>query len=172
MDKEDHFWVLFDFLQDIERDIPEDLSNEMVEVKGALNLKIHPISEYQVAMPYGDVVLVVCMLHDYIKQLDEIKRDDIQWKAYYRGRFEKMANRLASQIDYDYEAALEKCKKKQEKESKSDIGEEAMALTVKYGFRKGKGEKAGENQGMAEEANGEGRDTPDADEKEHSGRKN
>ena len=81
-----------------------------------------------------------------------------------------MANRLAGQIDYDYEAALEKCKKKQEKESKSDIGEEAMALTVKYGFRKGKGEKAGENQGMAEEANGEGRDTPDADEKEYPGR--
>ena len=48
----------------------------------------------------------------------------------------KMANRLAEQIEYDYEKQLEKCKKKMKaKEKNNDIGEDAMALTVKYSGR-------------------------------------
>lgn len=168
----DHFWMFFQFLHAVEDEIPGKKQEEQVGIKGVLNLRTHPISEFEVSMPYGDVVLVICMLHDYIKMLDEIKQDDIQWRAYYRVRFEKMANRLAEQIGYDYEAALKKCNKKQEKENRSDIGEDAMALAVKYGSRKGNGGKANENQNMAKEEDGEGRDTSDADEKEHSGGKN
>ena len=50
----------------------------------------------------------VMLLHDYINMLDEIKADDVFYQAYYRGVFTKMADRLAEQIEYDYEKQLEK----------------------------------------------------------------
>lgn len=51
-----------------------------------------------------------------------------------------MADRLAEQIEYDYEKQLEKCKKKMGvTEKNDDIGEDAMALAVKY---RGKGKKS------------------------------
>ena len=100
-------------------------------IKKAINLKL--MCDYAVSCSYGDIVLIICMLHDYVKMLDEI-RNDIQWKAYYREKFVKMADRLSEQIEYDYDAALEKCKKKLEKkESSSYVGEEAMALAIKRG---------------------------------------
>ena len=50
-----------------------------------------------------------------------------------------MADRLAGQIDYDYDAAVEKCRKKQEKEERySDVGEDAMVLALKSGGSKKK----------------------------------
>ena len=48
----------------------------------------------------------------------------------------KMADRLAQQIEYDYEKQMEKCKKKMEAKdnhSNSDIGEDALSLTVNRG---------------------------------------
>ena len=52
-----------------------------------------------------------------------------------------MADRLSEQIEYDYDAALEKCKKRLEKkENSSDVGEKAMALAVKH--TKGKKRRA------------------------------
>ena len=84
------------------------------------------------------------MLHDYINMLDEIKADDVFYQAYYRGVFTKMADRLAEQIEYDYEKQLEKCKKKMEaKERKDDVGEDAMALAVKYSGRGKEAKKEG-----------------------------
>lgn len=35
-----------------------------------------------------------------------------KWEVYYREKFIKMADRLSEQIEYDYDAALEKCRKK------------------------------------------------------------
>ena len=134
MDAE-HLWFLFSFLRKIEKSMSnEEMKQVMIEK--AINLKLH--CDYVVSCSYGDIVLIICMLHDYVKILDEIK-DDIQWEAYYRKKFIAMAERLAAQIDYDYDAAVEKCRKKQEKEEgHSDIGEEAMALAVNYrGLKKG-----------------------------------
>ena len=56
-------------------------------------------------------------------------------------------DRLSEQIEYDYDAALEKCKKKLEKkENYSDVGEEAMALAVKHAKgKKTRKEKEGLN---------------------------
>jgi len=77
-----------------------------------------------------DVVLIICMLHDYIRTLDEISSEDIQYQVYYRERFMKIANRLSQQIGYDYNEALEKCKKKlTKKEQLDDVGEEALTLS-------------------------------------------
>lgn len=130
----DHFWFLFQFLREVEKDMSKD-EMKQVMIEKAINLKL--VCDYVVSCSYGDIVLIICMLHDYVKMLDEVKNDDIQWKAYYRGKFVTMADRLAGQIDYDYDAAVEKCRKKQEKEERnSDIGEDAMVLAVRSGGTK------------------------------------
>lgn len=144
MDSE-HFWFLFQFLQEVEESMTKD-EMKQVMIEKAINLKL--FCDYVVSCSYGDIILIICMLHDYVKILDKI-RDDIQWKDYYRNRFIKMADRLAEQIEYDYDAAVEKCRKKQEKSGRNnDVGEEAMALMVKRSGAKKKLEKEAGKDGM------------------------
>lgn len=132
----DNLWYFFSFLDEVEKSI-EPVRDKQVMIEKAINLKL--MCDYVVSCSYGDVVLIICMLHDYVKMLDESRGDDIQYQAYYRVKFMKIADRLAEQIGYDYDLAVEKCKKKQLKQEKdSDIGEEAMALTIKRGMAKGK----------------------------------
>lgn len=124
--------MFFFFLDEMEKGIPEDLKDEPVRIKGAYNLKTSPATQYEVSMAYGDIVLMIAVLHDYLKNQDaKATEEDILWNAYYKGKFQKMADRLSEQIGYDYWKAYERCQKKQEKQDNSDIGEEAMALTVK-----------------------------------------
>lgn len=132
----DNLWYFFSFLDEVEKSI-EPVRYKQVMIEKAINLKL--MCDYVVSCSYGDVVLIICMLHDYVKMLDESRGDDIQYQAYYRVKFMKIADRLAEQIGYDYDLAVEKCKKKQLKQEKdSDIGEEAMALTIKRGMAKDK----------------------------------
>lgn len=132
----DNLWYFFSFLDEVEKSIEQE-QDKQVMIEKAINLKL--MCDYVVSCSYGDVVLIICMLHDYVKMLDEARDDDVQYQAYYRAKFLKMANRLAEQIGYDYDLAVEKCKKKQLKqETNSDIGEEAMALTTKRGMAKNK----------------------------------
>lgn len=138
----DKLWYFFSFLDEVEK-IIEPEQDKLVMIEKAINLKL--MCDYVVSCSYGDVVLIICMLRDYVKMLDEIKKDDIEYEVYYRDKFLKMANRLSEQIDYDYDQALEKCRKKQfKKEADSDIGEEAFALTVKRGNQKKKEEEKNE----------------------------
>lgn len=100
-------------------------------IEKAVNLKL--MCDYAVSCSYGDIVLIICMLHDYVKMLDKA-REDILWKVYYRRKFIEMADRLAGQIEYDYNAAMEKCRKNApEKQKNTDVGGEALALAMKYG---------------------------------------
>lgn len=140
-------WFLFGFLREIEEGMSKD-EMKTVMIEKAVNLKL--LCDYVVSCSYGDIVLIICMLHDYVNMLDEIKGDDIQYQAYYRKKFTAMADRLAEQIEYDYDAALEKCRKKQEKEERnSDIGEDAMVLAVKRGApKKQEAMKEMDNDGM------------------------
>ncbi len=138
MDKKEHLWFLFQFLHEAEKKMSRE-KEKLVMIEKAINLRL--LCDYVVSCSYGDVVLIICMLHDYVNMLDEIKAEDIQYQAYYRSVFTKMADRLAEQIGYNYEKQLEKCERKMEvKERKNDIGEEAMTLAVKYGA---KGKKEG-----------------------------
>ena len=140
MDRKDQLWFFFQFLQEVEKKMSKE-AEKQVMIEKAINLRL--LCDYVVSCSYGDIVLIICMLHDYVKMLDEIKAEDIQYQAYYRGKFMKMANRLAEQIGYDYDAAVEKCKKKfGQKESNSDIGGDAMDLAVKYGVKGKKKEGA------------------------------
>lgn len=129
----------FQLLHDVEKEMSKE-ERKQVMIENAINLKT--MCDYVVSCSYLDIVLIICMLRDYIQLIDERRVDDIQWSAYYRGKFLNMANRLSRQIEYDYDAAKERClKKQQKKENAGDIGEDAMTLAVKYGKGKKKKEK-------------------------------
>lgn len=118
-----------------------DLMSQEVEptevpIKGAINVKATPIGPFEVSLATGDLVLIVSMIEDYVRSLDEIKGDDdVMWTAYYRRKFKEISERIQQGIEYDYEKAREKCLKKQEKEDNSDIGGDAFALAVKAQLR-------------------------------------
>ena len=95
MDRKDQLWFFFQFLQEVEKKMAKE-EEKQVMIEKAINLRL--LCDYVVSCSYGDIVLIICMLHDYVKMLDEIKAEDIQYQAYYRGKFMKMANRLAEQI--------------------------------------------------------------------------
>lgn len=129
MNRQNQLWFFFQFLQEVEKELSKE-EKKQVMIEKAINLKL--MCDYVISRSYGDIVLIICMLRDYVKMLDEV-RSDIQWEVYYREKFIKMADRLSEQIEYDYDAALEKCRKRLgQKESSSDVGEEALALAAKY----------------------------------------
>ena len=135
--KEQRLWFLFQFLHEVEEEMSKE-EQKRVMIEKAINLKL--MCDYVVSCSYLDIVLMICMLRDYVQMVDEIRADDIQWSAYYRDKFLKMADRLSEQIEYNYEAAKERClAKRQKEETARDIGEDAMTLAVKYG--KGKKQK-------------------------------
>lgn len=126
----------FQLLHDVEKEMSKE-ERKQVMIENAINLKT--MCDYVVSCSYLDIVLIICMLRDYIQLIDKRRADDIQWSTYYRGKFLNMADRLSRQIEYDYDAAKERClKKQQKKENARDIGEDAMTLAVKYGKRKEK----------------------------------
>ena len=115
-----------------------------MEVEGVINLKTSPISNYKVSMAYGDIKLIICMLHDYIKGLDEIKKDSIDWEAYYRDKFQGIADHLSEQIEYDYNKALAKCIKNRDKyEVEGSPGEDALIMAMKKGMTANQKKEAG-----------------------------
>ena len=133
---------LLDYLETL-----EGIEQE-IAIKGAINTKV-ALKELDVRLSYGDLVLIVSMLRDYVKGLDVIKgENDIHWQAYYRKKFMDMSEKISSQIGYDYDAALEKCIKKQKKEG--DIGEDALILSLKKSIRES--ERASEQARKKEES--------------------
>lgn len=129
----------FQLLRDVEKEMSKE-ERKQVMIENAINLKT--MCDYVVSCSYLDIVLIICMLRDYVQMVDEIRTDDIQWSVYYRNKFLKMADKFSEQIEYDYDAAKERClKRQQKKENAGDIGEDAMTLAVKYGKGKKKKEK-------------------------------
>ncbi len=129
MDKKERLWFLFQFLHEEKKRMSKE-EEKQVMIEKAINLRL--MCDYVVSCSYGDLVLIICMLHDYVKMLDELRADDILYQAYYRKRFMGMADHFADQIEYDYDAQLEKCRKKMDAEEKEDdIGEESAVLAVK-----------------------------------------
>ena len=141
VDKKNQLTTFLQFLNEAEKGVKKE-SEKQVMIAKAINLKL--MCDYVVSCSYGDIVLIICMLHDYVKMLDEV-RSDIQWETYYREKFIKMADRLSEQIEYDYDAAVEKCRKKsRQKESSSDVGEDALVLAMKRAKEKKKKEESHE----------------------------
>ena len=95
MDKKERLWFLFQFLHEVEKEMSRE-EEKQVMIEKAINLRL--MCDYVVSCSYYDVVLIICMLYDYIRTLDEISSEDIQYQMYYRERFMKIANRLSQQI--------------------------------------------------------------------------
>lgn len=114
-----------------------EMPKEEVKINGVVNLKSRPISHYEVSLCYGDLTLIIAILRDYVKGLDkllevgELPINEIEYEAYYRDKFLKIADRISEQIEYDYDKQREKCLKKLGKVDNSDIGEEAISLALK-----------------------------------------
>lgn len=127
---------LFSFLDEVEKEIADD-ADKQVWIEKCINIKT--LSDFTVSCSYGDMVLIICVLKDYLKLIAD--KEGPTWD-YYREKFSKMAYRLSAQIGYNYEKAYERCQKKMNgKSSNDDIGEDAMALAVKCG---GNGKKKSE----------------------------
>lgn len=119
-------------------ELTKDIPDEDVPIEGAVNLKSRPISEFKVRLAYGELTLIIAMIRDYIRELDTrlengtLNMNEVEYQYYYRPKFLAMADRISQQINYDYDAQVEKCRKKMLKgSSNSDVGEEALALTFK-----------------------------------------
>lgn len=120
--------------------IGEERQQEHVIIENAIHVRRGTVTEYKVKCSYGDIVLIIGLLMDYVRILDEFKGDDVQYTAYYRKKFLKIAERLEEQIGYDYEQAVKNCRKKEEKVS-SDVGEEAMVLMLRRAAKEKKEKK-------------------------------
>ena len=84
---------------------------------------------------YGDICKIVNALRDYAKMLRMVCGEwDLQ--GYHRAVYELHADKLEeiskkyqAGIGYDYDKAVEKCRKKREKQQRDDdVGGEAMAM--------------------------------------------
>ncbi len=95
----------------------------------------------------GDIYKIVNALMDYSRLLETAAREwDIT--SYHKAVYEvsaeqlrKIADKFAFGIGYNYYEAVEKCKKRMERQKKKgsgssdDVGEEALALTIKRGSK-------------------------------------
>lgn len=80
-DRKEQLWFFFQFLHEEETKIKMSKEEEkQVMIEKAINLRL--MCGYVVSCSYLDIVLIICMLHDYIKILDEVKANDIQYQAY------------------------------------------------------------------------------------------
>lgn len=91
---------LFDLLE-------SDNTKEQVKLTDICKYSKGTLSEYEVPISYSDTVLLISMLHDYIKMLDNLQGSRIE---YYKTRFEAIAETMEKSIDYNYMEKLEKCK--------------------------------------------------------------
>ena len=87
---------------------------------------------------YGDIYKTVNALRDYVRLLESVC-DQWELTGFHRATYEyhaeklrKIADKLQAGIGYDYDKAVERCKKKQARKSHSnDVGEDALLLTVR-----------------------------------------
>ena len=103
---DEHLLFLFSFLDEVEKEIADD-AEKQAWIEKCINIKT--LSDFTVSCSYGDMVLIICVLKDYLKLI--ANKEGPTWD-YYRDKFSKMAYRLSGQIGYNYEKAYERCQKK------------------------------------------------------------
>ncbi|MBR6475428.1 MAG: hypothetical protein IKS98_08250 [Lachnospiraceae bacterium] len=142
-------WLsVFDMLQ-------EGSPEAMVQFDKIVNLKTSPISYHDVKITYGDLVLIIAVLRDYVKGFDILKEigqlpiNEIQYDCYYRKKFLDIADKISEDIGYDYDTKLKKCLKKALKEDNSDIGGEALSLAFKRDRQKAEADESKKAEGGA-----------------------
>ncbi len=113
---------------EVEEYLKQELTLSYVDLDGS----------HELQTCYGDILKTINALMDYTRMLDLVCE---QWhltgfhKAtyeYHAGKLREIAEKFQTAIGYDYHAAVEKCRKKQAKKSRSDdVGEDALTLTAR-----------------------------------------
>jgi len=119
---------VFTHHMEIEEYLNQELTLSYVDLDGSHELKTC----------YGDILKTINALMDYTRMLDLVCE---QWNLtgfhkatynYQAGKLREIAEKYQAAIGYDYAAAVEKCRKKQTKKQRTDdVGEDALALTVR-----------------------------------------
>lgn len=105
MDEDTHLDSLANLLKETEQTIKNYASKE-VDIDHCINTK--KLCDYRVSCSYGDIVLIICILKDYLKLIQ--KKEGMIWD-YYGKEFAELADHLSSQIEYDYDKQVRKCRK-------------------------------------------------------------
>ena len=96
----------------------------------------------EISTCYGDIRKIIDTLMDYARLL-EMACDQWDLQGFQRARYEiraddlrKLSKKYQTGIRYDYEAALEKCKKKRaKKQTDDDVGGDAMDIAYRKALR-------------------------------------
>lgn len=114
--------------------VPEPIELEMLGTE--LTLCFQAVNgSCKIRTCYGDICKIVNTLRDYSRLLLKACEEwDLQ--GYYRAiyelhaeKLEKISMKFQAGIGYDYDKAVEKCRKKQGKQSRNDdVGGEAMMM--------------------------------------------
>lgn len=128
-----------DKVLDLPRDKFEPVASQPMELD-ALNTELSICFEdlegpRKIDTCYGDVCKIVNALRDYAKMLRMVC---VEWElqGYHQAVYELHADKLEeiskkyqAGIGYDYDRAMERCRKKREKQRRNDdVGGEAMAM--------------------------------------------
>lgn len=73
--EKDKMWFFFQFLHEIEGSISPE-AEKQVMIEKAINLRL--MCDYVVSCSYGDVVLIISMLHDYDKELEKCRKKQMK----------------------------------------------------------------------------------------------
>jgi len=129
----------------LERAATEPIMDNSVEMNGldnrvilsfmALDKSGRNSSSCEIRTCLGDVYKIINMLYDYARLMESVIE---QWglQGFHKATYElhaekcrKIAKKYAEAIGYDYEKALEICRKKANRRRKDDhVGEEALAI--------------------------------------------
>lgn len=117
--------------------------NKLLSIAKNLSEAEDPDTE-ELPCAYGSLKLIISILRDakswtlYFANINAMH----VFAFYYNEKFFPMADNLSKQISYDYDVAVEKCRKKAEKQdADSDVGDEAMSLMVKKNRREAEYQK-------------------------------
>ena len=92
---------------------------------------------HDIYMCPGDLIIICNVIHDYAELLQEIAEEvkghgvAVAVYNYHHDRCKKIQKIIEDAMGYSTEAAIEKCKKKRERDKKEDIREEALVLATR-----------------------------------------
>lgn len=104
------------------------LPEGIVHFENVVNVLSNPIGNYRVVSSYRDVFLIINMLDDYIKLLEQQQEVSYSFYTdYMLGQFRRISSSLAEQIHLDKDKMYKKCQKRLVGNG-DDTGKDAFAL--------------------------------------------
>lgn len=106
------------------------ISETKVKIEGVINTQSYPMSDFVVQSTYKDIFYIINMLDDYVNMLTQPGRKRDFYTDYMIGQFERISRELSEQICLDKEKMYKRCRKRQEKAEKDNVGEDAFNLLM------------------------------------------